>query len=163
MSWYKEQYTPFTKEAIAVKRDGLLGFGADGWLDLPTDSEIRDAIKYVKKFYGIEFDRCAMTDAGYVKTNELPGRPDSWLGSEQGSVELPQHCSAECLEKTARSLNEQLHDPEFGELLVQLFEGKLSPVIAFENFDIVVGKNKAIMANALAIPVRLYILARVEQ
>jgi hypothetical protein len=160
MNWYTKKSESFIKKAIAMRRDGLLGIGDVGWKDAPSENDIQDAIEYVRESYDIDITNHNLTDAGYVKAEDLPGDSTGWLESEKGSIALPDDVSPEGMENFIHELNQQVSSRDYKIMVNLLLNKQLSPVIAFEDVCIADGRGRVNMANALDIPVKLYILSR---
>lgn len=159
MRWYHQSSRPIIKEAIAVRRDGLLGLGDIGWLDHPIDRDINDAIQYVKEAYDIDIDDYFLIDMGYVPVDQLPGDSFGWLESERGSIGL-NDIKYRNRDELIKILDAQVSGRSYTETINLLLQKRLSPVIAFEDYGVADGRGRANLANALDIPVRLYILSR---
>lgn len=146
------------KESIAIRRDGLLGLGNAGWDDFPSQEDIDKIISESSLKFDVDIDRFSLIDDGYYDVRDLP-IDMSWCKIEHGSIDLP-------IDKNSQSWNEinkKLYSQaklECKNTITDLLSGTLSPIIIFEDHELVMGKEKIAMASALAIPVRVFVLKK---
>ena len=149
------------KESIAVRRDGLLGLGNAGWEDSPSFEDINYLIAEAESTLGVDVESFDIIDDGYYDVNDLPF-DTSWCKSEYGSIELPQDIKTESWRKVKNELFKQANK-DCGEEISDLLTGSLSPILVYEDHELIAGKERIILAKALAIPVKMFILKNKEE
>lgn len=148
------------KESIAVRCDGLFGLGNAGWDSLPSFEDIEFLIKEAESKLGILTDKFSLVDERYYDVKDLP-LDLSWCKTEYGSITLPSELKVEAWSGVRKDMFKQA-DSDYKEIVSDLLSGTLSPVLIYEDYGLVAGKDRVLFANALAIPVRLFILKRDE-
>ena len=104
MNWYKRKIG-LNKEAMAVRSDGLYGLGNASWENHPSESDVQDAIDFIKQTYEIEIEKCHLVRAGLIEIEDLPGSND-WIDSKKGSVKLPTSNDPKSIEKLVNDLSD---------------------------------------------------------
>lgn len=164
MSWYTENSKAMFKQAIAWRRDGLLGCGKAGWRSSSTELEIKIAINRAKARYPEckECESFGLSEEDYMPVEDLPGNRDEIVKTDKGCLATPEILAPDGWEKATDHLRQIAPEIDFMALIKKLLGGQLTPVIIFEDRGIVSGEDSANLANALDIPVKTRILRRRE-
>jgi hypothetical protein len=128
--------------------------------DDQVEDRIQDAIDFIHESYDIKIEKYYLEDQGYVAIDNLPGDQYGWIESERGSVHLPKSTNVDGIKPFVEEFNSQVSSRDFTAIAQSFLNRSLPPVIAFEDYCVADGRGRVNFANALDIPVRLYILSR---
>ena len=146
-----------TKESILVRRNGMLGLGNAGWEEFPSDRQVQVAVSKISHKYGHSSEKWAIIDAGYRESEEFT----ETIPTKYGSIPLPWTPESETWKCIKTTLTLQA-GCEMDREVDALLDGFLPPVLLYEDYGLVDGEKQLLIAHALAIPVRTFILKKVK-
>lgn len=145
------------KKSILVRRNGLLGLGNAGWEEFPSEKQLQIAISNVFNKYGHYSDKWAIIDDDYRDSDELKQS----FPIDLGIIPLPYTLEKNVWDCIKSDLRKKAGF-EMGNEIDSLLDGRLPPVLLYEDYGPIDGEKRIIMAHSLAIPVRTFILKRVR-
>ncbi len=146
------------KESILVRRNGLLGLGNAGWEDFPTRVQLNSATVKIFDKFGHFSEKWVIIDEGYRDSEEF----SESTKIRYASLPLPWTPDHNTWNTIKIALSRQAGH-ELNEEVDALLSGNLQPVLVYEDYGVIDGENQLLIANALAIPVRTFMLKRVRK
>jgi len=152
MSWYKRK---LTKEAMAVKRDGLLGFGNVGWKDNLTEG----VIKIAKEKVANRFSKISISDYDYLDP-ELFSDIEPEIKKIK-RVDMDNKRSGEDIISEVETLIKDKY-----QFLTESFNDftnkNMSPVVVLEDKEILHGLESLFISTILGVPVRTFVISIIK-